>query len=309
MPDILGYDARTIKSKLAHNLIAGIGGAALNSIQNLGWRHFNKYTMPPVVKKRFAPAFRRRWGKRRGRRAVRRRAGKKNAVFTGRGSATRWRYNRASRRVNSNMTRNDYDSTRDRAYNGNIQGTSVGAVWTEHNFRITDLSIAASKYLDYDHYKFAKIQAVITPKWQDGTAKLRTAGQADPYLYVIPRVHPDSISSTPTIQLLKTTPGVLRYSLRRNKPIVINIGAYLPRKLEYVGDQIGTVYNVEQPFFFPGFIHNPDTSSSIPSNHPKFGSIYTYMPQLESTSDYVPNFTIEYYVTTYFRGNRALIDV
>lgn len=308
MPDVLGYDARTIKSKLVQNVLAGIGGAALNSIQNLGWSHFNRNSMPPLSKRRFAP-YRKRWGKRRGRRPFRARPGKKIVAFTGRSSATRRRYNRAARRVNSNMTRNDYDSTRDRIFKSYITGTAVGPVWTQHNFRVTDLTIASTKYLDYDHYKFSNIQCVITPKWQDSTAKLRTAGEADPYLYVLPRVHPDTISSTPTIQLLKTTPGVLRFNLRRSKPIVINMGAYLPRKQEYVGDQLGTVYNVEQPFFFPGFIHNPDSSTSVPANHPKFGSLYTYMPQLEATSDYIPNFTLEYYVTTYFRGNRALIDV
>lgn len=308
MPDILGYDRRTIASKFANQALAAIGGAALNSIQNYGYSHFNRSSMPPLRGK-FRPwVGRRRRYKKFGRRRSKRYA-RKN-TFTGAGPQTRRRVARISRRkLNTNMTRNDYDSSRDRVLSGYVTGSVLTPAWRQFDFRVPDLQYAVTKILDYDHYKVANIQCVITAKWQDNQEIMRMLDDGDPYLYVIPRIHPDSITSTPNLQLLKTTPGVMRFSLRRTKPIVINLLALVPRKQEYVADQSGGVYNVEQPFFKPGWIHNPDTGSVNPGSHPKFGHIAMYIPRLESTTVAIPNFTVEYYCTTYFRGNRNFIDV
>lgn len=310
MPDLLGYDRRTLASKFAAQALSAIGGAALNNISNLGWNHFNRVAMPPVWRKKFGRAFGRpKYGKRRGRRSAYRRRGRKSRPFTGRGPATMSRRRvYVKKRLNANMTRNDYDSTRERVFVGYVTASTTAPVWSPFNFRVTDMSLALAKYLDFEHYKISNIQMVITPKWGDNTESLRMYGEGDQYLYVLPRVHPDTIASTPTIQLVKTTPGVLRFSLRRNKPIVINLGAYLPRKQEYVGDTTGTVYNVEQPFFFPGWLHNPDLTTSDPSKHPKFGNCYIYCPQLESSTSARPNYTVEFYATCLLRGNRKLID-
>lgn len=209
------------------------------------------------------------------------------------------------------MSRNDYDSTRECInYTGGLFPTSVGPAIKTCNFGVGEMPLALSKLFDYDEYKITKIQMVLTPIFiSNGAAKLEMNGEYDPYLYVIPRIHSDSLSSTPTLATVKSTPGVMRFHYLRKKPIVINLPAIGVISEDLTTFTTGTALSLEHPFRRVGWIHNPQDSAPYDdSKHPAYGNVVFYLPQIASGS-FQPKWRIDYYATWIGRGNRSQIEI
>lgn len=188
--------------------------------------------------------------------------------------------------------------------------TTTGTFQNTINFYMPDMPLAASKMFDYDDYKISNIQLVITPlRISNGAEKLEVADSGEPYFYVLPRIHPENWTTTYTLQNIKSTPGVMRFSLLRRTPIVINLKPIVPVENTLATSASGATQTVESPFKYLGWVHNPQEQGPIQiSNYPNYGHCGVWMPQLVAGS-FIPRFKFEYYATCTFRGNRALLDV
>lgn len=311
-------DQRLRSTKLFNNVLASVAGAALDRTNRYLSDRVSSYLYPPAAAP-MAPtrrAFRRRRmpaGRRYGRRrrigpSRRRRASKR--LVAGPGPYQKRGRSVIARPLNTNLSRNDYDSTRECVQKGVIFPNSTAVNVETRNTAVGDYPLASAKMFDYDEYKLANIQLVLTPL-NLGIAQqsLSLADGADPYLYVIPRIHPDTWTSTPSITTIKSTPGVMRFHMLRRKPIVINLKTIVPQEETVFASVTGASYTIETPFKKLGWIHQPQEAGPVvDANYPNLGTCTFYMPQLAAGS-FQPKWRIDYYTTVYLRGNRALIDV
>ena len=210
-------------------------------------------------------------------------------------------------RLNTRMGRNDYDSTREMVYKNVVVADTAAPTWAQFNTAVYDFPLALTKLFDYTEYRITNLQCVITPiRISNGEKDLTVVDRATPYFYVIPRIHPDTATSTPSVDSLRTTPGVLRFHMMRKKQIVINLPVQLPREDTVIGSASGTTYTVDRPMQNIGWLHQPqDSGPVVGTNYPNFGNIYIYIPQIQS-GDYQPKFRVDYYATILLRGNKAL---
>lgn len=246
-------------------------------------------------------------GKRR--RFQRRKRGVRNKMIAGKGPYQRG-FRRFNRTLNTKMLRNDYDSTREIKDKGVVFARSTGVSLASSNTAIGDYPLAASKMFDYDEYQLKNIQLVLTPLHiSNGAEKLELADAGEPYIYVVPKIHPEAWTSTPSLNTLKSTPGVMRFHMLRTKPIVVNLSSALPRVDEIKGSTTGASYTIEQPGKYYGWIHQPQTEGPIvDANYPNFGNVQLYIPQIQ-VSSFQPKWRVDYYATVLLRGNRALAEV
>lgn len=305
-----GLDRRT----KGYRLVSQVAAAAIGSAAQYA---FNRFSSGMPKYRAAAPrwrAGRRHRSRRNFRRRYRRRTGAKRTVrkvlIAGRGPYQK-RFSRIQRRaLNTNLTRNDYDSTREIIEKGTVVPLSTHVHISYLNFQIGDMSLALSKLFDYDDYKVSGIQLVITPcTFPDGQLPVDVDAASEPYFYVVPRIHPETWTSTPALATLKTTPGVLRFHYLRRKPIVINLAAQGIRQTDVITSSTGTANQVELPMKMLGWQHNPQTVGPIvATNYSNFGNVAIVMPRL-ATGSFQPRYKIEYYATAMLRGNRALLDV
>lgn len=210
------------------------------------------------------------------------------------------------RRLNTNLTRNDYDSVRECVYKGQLFPVSTNIGTMRYNLSVVDCPVALAKLFDYDEYKYSQLQMVLTPvHYANGAQKLYIHENSTPYMYYVKRIHPDDDQTVTDLQYWKNTPGVQKFSLMGRKPIVINFAIAAPRESEIIANNAGQAFTIQQSMRRVGWIHNPqETGPALGANYPNFGVIDFRIPQLLDTTGFLPKWRVEYYVTTYFKGNR-----
>lgn len=312
MPSLLGYDSRTKFARAGDAALAGLVSYGLAKAGYTGSNSsYTRSAMPPLRR------VIRRW--RSGRRTRKRRSYRRKYNKRGRGVSSRYpagrgplqNYQRRQNRLklNTRLTRNDYDSTREIANKGFIQASSLSIVTGEVNFSVIDFPLALAKLFDYEEYKMVNLQYVITPQHiANGAAQLKMSDFGDPYLYILPRMLSEDITTTPELKTIQSTPGVLRFSYLRTKPIVINVRATATEKRTFVTDLASTDYvqeNTVRPF---GWLRNPqDSGPPVGSNYPTTGNLYYYAPSIVGSSDFQPRWRVQIYATILLRNNRSLI--
>lgn len=316
MPDLLGFDARTRASKLANAAIGALAGQALSTIPTslrALYSSMPSFTGYRARRSRRSLLYRRRRRFGRFRRRYRRRnklgRGARATFIAGRGAFQRRFRRRIGRKLNTRLTRNDYDSTREIVVKADLFPTSTGAQVVQYNMKVIEMGLAQTKLFFYDDYKLSDIQMVLTPvNLSNGAEKLEVAAGSDPYIYAIPRIHADLWTSTPRLETIKSTPGVMRYHMLRKKPIVINLApiAQVSEELQRVD---GTSLEVEKPFKYVTWMHNPQEGGPFdPTLYLSVGNVVFYLPRLAAGS-FQPKWKVEYYATCTLRGNRVLADV
>lgn len=208
------------------------------------------------------------------------------------------------------MTRNDYDSTREVIFDKTFQPSASAPITGFTNIAVYDFPLAVSKLFDYDEYKMSNMQLVLTPLHLANNAdSLECDDTGEPYFYVIPRIHPNSWTSTPTLETIKSTPGVMRFHLLRKTPIVINVSPTVPMVQDVLSGSTAAQIQIQEPMKRLTWLHNPqDSGPIVSSNYPYIGSVFFYFPKLV-VGTYLPKFKVEWYCTITLRGNRALLEV
>lgn len=295
----------------ALNVLSGIAlERGLNHLSNL----YNKYTSPmlPVrTRKRGPRRMFRRVKRRSRRRAAGRARGASRKLIAGKGVFQRRFRKVIGRRLDTRMTRNEYDSTRELVRSGSIVPNVLATGVDTANFQVGDMPLALAKLMDYDEYKVTKIQMVLTPySFSNGAQTLEVDVAGEPYLYIAPRVHSDNITVSPSLATIKTTPGVMRFHYLRKQPIVINLAPFYQATETTTTSVTGTALDIEMPLRSLNWVHNPqDTGDTYDSTkHPNYGNVLFYFPKLAAGS-FVPKWRIEYYATCVLRGNRSLVDI
>lgn len=304
---LAAYGARTAFNYGVRQGVNSIGNFAYNTVR----RGYNNYSMQPrYSRKRRRPTRgpgpkRRRVTRRanRGRRIKRNRRGRFPA---GKGPYQKRFPGLFGRRLNTNFTRNDYDSTREVMSKNVMFPSSVSRAIQSFNISVLDLPIAASKLLDYDEYKYANIQMVLTPlNLANGAKELTMNDNSTPYLYYVKRIHPESNITDTTLETWKNTPGVQRVALLGRRPIVINFAVQAPMEDEIIANAAGAAFTIQRPMRRVGWMHNPQTVAPlVAANYPNFAAIDFCLPQL-AIGTFQPKWRVEYYVTMYFKGNRT----
>lgn len=303
-----GFDGRTKAYRRYQLGAASALSGILGSMGSYAYsRYFGRSKARPMS--RFRRYGRRRYGRRGGRKAAGRARGANRKLIAGKGIFQRRFRKVIGRRLDTRMTRNEYDSTRELVRSGTILPNALTVVGTSANFQIGDMPIALSKLFDYDEYKVTKIQMVLTPMVQStGATDLNVNNEGDPYLYIVPRVHSNVISGTPSIQTVKTSPGVMRFHYLRKKPIVVNLAPFAQVEEDLITGT-GAAVQQEIPLKKLGWIHNPQDAAPYNTGlHVNYGNVYFYLPRIVAGS-FIPRWRVEYYATAIFRGNRNLLDI
>lgn len=211
--------------------------------------------------------------------------------------------------MNTNFSRNDYDSVREVSIKNVMFPTSSAPALQSFNFSVADLDLAGTKIMDYQEYRYVDVSLVLTPiNISNGAQKLEMNDNSTPYLYYAKRYEPEPPTST-DLRLWKDTPGVQKVSLLGKKPIVIPLAVCAPYEDEIIASNAGTAYTIVQKPKKVGWIHNPQVGLPIvPANYPNFGNVTFLLPQLAAGS-FQPKWRVEYYVTTLLRGNRNIIQI
>lgn len=320
-PPWIPTDRRTSAYRLYDKARWSIGTSLASIAANKLYDYYRSPRAPPPQRSLFRSNMRfrkrTRYSRRsfKGKRARRstfraRRRGVSRKFIAGRGPL-QLKYPKAtSSYLNTRMLRNDYDSTREITSKSVVVASTSAITLAGYNFAVYDFPLALTKLFDYDEYMVKDIQMVITPlRISRGEQDLTVVDSADPYFYVAPRVHPETITSTPSLNVIKSTPGVMRFHMLRKKPVVINLPNQLPQEDEIIGSATGTSYTVRKPMRTLRWIHNPqDSGPVVDTNYPNMGNVFIYVPQIQS-GDYQPKWRVDYYATICLRGNRALLDV
>lgn len=262
----MGYAAKTIGAIAAALASLGYGGyKGAQILSKMGPRSY------PYRRKRFA---------RKRKMSYMRRRRSRRKLYTGKGPYQRRGRPVIGRRLNSKVTRNDYDSTRELVRRDPIFPTSTAIETARTSIAVYDFNLALSKLFDFDEYKVTNIQMVLTPvNVNTGETNLEVNDAGDPYLYVIPAIHPESWSSTPNLNVVRATPGVMRFHYLCKKFIVINFKPLVPFVCDVIGSFLGLFYEIQEPMKYLNWLHNPQTAGPpIATNYPKFGHVQFYMP-------------------------------
>lgn len=307
-------DSRTRGNRLLKQLLASAAGAALPAFSPFLYGAYSNYktSFKGRRPRRAMARFRRRKMYRKSTRGRRRgRKGVSSRFIAGRGPYQKRARRIVNKKLNNNLTRNDYDSTRELVNKGVLLASTTAIQTGGSNFAVYDMPLASSKMFDYDEYKVANIQLVMTPlNLPSGSNDLElSASTGEPYIYIVPRIHSEAWTSTPSIATLKSTPGVMRFHMLSKKPMVINLMPTVELEQTVIASSAGTTYDIATPFKKLGWLHQPqDSGPVVDSNYPNLGSIRYYIPQI-ATGSFQPKWKIEYYATVYLRGNRALAEV
>lgn len=247
--------------------------------------------------------FRRR---RRGRRAIKRRGRRAGRRTRGVGPYQKKFGGRFFRKLDLNFARNDYDSTREIKSVGSQVASNAASFVTQHYCYVGDFPLALSKLFDYDEYKVTKLQMVIQPQFlHKGSTQVEAATNYDPFFYVVPRIHVEAWTGTPSIDEVRNTPGVIKVPFNIQKPVVINLAVWAEQTDTIVRDLTGASLTIRRPMTKLNWMHNPQTSGPfVSANYASLGNVNIYWSQLAAGS-YLPRFEIKYVATFLFRGNRV----
>lgn len=250
--------------------------------------------MPPRRQKAYrrkAPA---RKGKMRYRRAARR-SGK--ARYRGKGIRTR--YLARKTRLNTNFSRNDFDSVRGYFQNVPFEQASTGDLLKTYFTRLDEYVLAVAKKDDYTEYKITNVQAVLEPLFSskifDDHPGNRDAGMQ---MAVYPRTNIQTPSSTPTWDTVKRTPGVKIISMEKRGRTVLNLK---PIVHQIITTEQGV--NVVRPMNFGWTDIMDGVSLNVDCC-----LMAVFVPRANAALTQAPRWHVAYYATIVFRGNKALID-
>lgn len=312
-------DKRT-KAYKVYNTALSAGVAALGSYA-AGYFHGGapkgnppmSYVRRKVYRGRKRFPYRRRYRRktRYGMRRRYRRSSGRARYLTGWGALQR-RFNRKiNRGLNMRMAQNDWDQCKDVHSLAELSPSVSSVSVTEQQFRVIDLPEASARLPDYDDYLIKSVQCVVTPmKIPLGDSpNIDCASGWTPSFYAVPKIHAEQWTSTPTLEQILRTNGVIEMPLTMKKKKYFNIPITLTRLDTYMTEQNGTSRTMETPLVANRFWHvseeNPPYSAS---SWPAFGSCVFVFPQLTASS-YVPKFKVQYIVHTKLRGYKGTLDI
>lgn len=312
-------DRRTKAFRLYDKARWSVGSALASIAANkfLDWynRPSSSAMAPPRLLRRNRMAYRpRRVGRsRRGFRRMsrfrRRRRGARVTMAAGKGPYQK-RYPRLIHRpLNTDMTRNQYDSCRDLKDYSTISANTSSNQTTNVNFSVYDGEVAATKLFGYTDYKVKDVQLVLTPlNIHLGATDVQVTTNGKPFIYIIPKIHSTSVTGLTTSEV-ERLPGVMKFPIASRKKIVVNLATFGSLEEEVETSASAGAETVETPFKYIGFVHNPQTSGPpTASNYPKYGNAIIYVPQMASGS-FLPVWKVQFLWTTIFKGNRSLIAI
>lgn len=315
------WDRRT--TAFRYGVVPGASAAAgfaapyvykgLHSLQSLpgtaAKAAFNYFKMPAVSRRSTPYGFgsRRRYRKRGRRAAAKRRAGRRLKRRSGgfRGTRAIDRKIRLYRGLNTNFSRNDYDSVRDVYYHStNVYAETAGPGQFRRSIKLGNFPLVLQKFLDYNEYKITSVQYVLEPTF--GQSQLDACEGVDPtdnqgpYVYVWMNKSNVSPISSPTQRVLAVTPGMRKISVTSRRRFVWNAMPFyeIDRDTE---QGVGLGKYMKRM----GWIENKDTASYNAANHPEVCPTTLFVPQLAGSSPDL-NWKITTYATFLFRGYRVL---
>lgn len=298
MPSLLGYDARTKWSRWGNLALAAIAGA--RAARGLFYKN-PLQSMPPLRRGRY----RRRAYKKK----LYRRKGRKIQARKYRGKAGQFKHLLARRkRLNTNLSRNDFDSTRECLQRGFVTQNTTSPAYSTYSQSINLFPLAEAKREDYNEYKVSNVQVRIKPRIPKGALQYHAGNVAADFQYAfIPCQDATPPVTTPSWQTLKNTPGVQFVNMSNLKAKVFNLKPMLQevRTTEQGVDQIVNV---------PMKWQETNTGLSLPLQWCPFR---VYIPQsrgdykgtVAGTADFEYILDIEVYATFVFRGNKSLVDI
>lgn len=251
--------------------------------------------MPPRKRRRVGPKRRRAYGKRRG--PSRRRSGLRRR---GKGWRSRGQRGVKNRGLNTNMSRNDFDSVRDISRNSEtFLFDDTGPAVYRRTSKLEDFALAISKSADYNQYKMTNVQVVLTPKFPLGIYQGHKGVQGDGEMYgaIYPRSRNDNPAAVPLWQTVKKTPGVRLFKLDSTRRIILNL---VPFITEVITTEQGITIDKQRNLGWSDVIQGiPDNLELCPYS--------VFIPQAAIGSNKV-EWRLDTYATFIFRGNKDLID-
>ena len=321
MPDVLGYDARTIFSKRAQSALAAAGGVVLDRAYHeaskwLGQKSYNiSKNLAQGALKRFKRAhnlptkvsimprygrytrFRRRW--------------KKSRKYAGRKRGKRWgQKRRIIRGLYNNMSINDYKTIKLSRRIGELTVNDQVPLSNVTRFRVNiDEFINASsgntfgqEYFDmHEMYKVKHCQIELRPRQFIKTNMNNTTATGElPYLLC--KIGPPTNEGTPTnvsMNTVQQTPGMVYVKLGKSRRTVFSQTPLL--KLDTTIEVNGTNPEVHRFKKFPWI-----EKQSIQTEEPDFVNFDVIRPVLASGGESL-FWDVYAYVTLQLRQNTNLV--
>lgn len=294
-----GYLAGVAAAKIEDSLNAagrGIAGAARD------WWNGNS-TMPASTTRsgrrsgfaRIPRARRAVRSYRRGRRFGRRRYGRK------RSGGIRGQFYARRHKLNTGVAVNDYRKYREQLDLIQPSLNSTAIQWTQVTKSLTNLPIAIGDVSNYSEFKYANVQVVVEPCFPKD-AMSQFPGISPSFLTpmqggILPVVGDNATPTTPANwNILKDTPGFRTFSLFRRTVINMRIRIHEVRSLES-GAQAWTQDTLRSLGWM-----DTSTTPRVP-----FVNFYMFLPRLAAAST-IFNYRVAAYVTTLYRGNKALLQ-
>lgn len=291
MPDLFGYDARTVKSKLAGQLFSAAVPLAAQSIY--------KRLMAPGARKKIHG----RYGRYRRRRTFKRTAKRKGAQFKRRGrryTGPRRRHTYA--RLDTNFTRNDYRTLR--GVYSYFTGLEVreGAL-LQNNF-VYQLNPSlfdqfTTNQSRFREFKLTNVQFVLEPRSIiTGDQRIRVSQGDIPYLAVRTVNASDASPTNVDRDDVRRTPGYTYVPLARKRRTIINHSPSITLVTEVA--QVGADVSTSRQWGMPWLPCR--TAGSL-----NLGSLEIRVPQLDVQNGDIIQWDVRMYATLRFRG--AIEDV
>lgn len=301
MPDLLGYDGRTARSKFATNALAAGLAAGIQATKS--YNFWGSSTMAPYGRRarRYLPKYRpsRRFRRKR----VFRRTAKK-VVGRRRGK----RYIASGAKINrpllNNFNVNDYQKIRVSAAVGIMNVSGVPSISNNSRFVLqldTWTTDWAAVIEEFDEFKFTNVQFVLSPQFRTSGGIHLTAANGDiPYI-ALRTVNP----TTPALvnistDQLRQTPGVRFINLNKQSRTVHNVMPSITKSIDQV-DALATTK-------FESHARMPWTKINADTKAHDYAAVEVREPILDAlntTSDFTWKYEVRVYATIHLRGRKG----
>lgn len=205
-----------------------------------------------------------------------------------------------NKRLNTNFSRNDYDSCRDiKVQPSVISLSSVAGTVIHYSASIDDFPLANAKAALYEQYKMTNCQAVLTPLFVNTTWDNHqgVTGIYEAFGAIWPRADVPVPTTLPTWSDVKKSPGVRLFKINSTKRIVLNL---VP--------QVETNIQTEQGLNLRSHRKLGWTEYRTPAIENVDVCPYTVnLPQIAAGTGNKISWKVEMYATFVFRGLKALI--
>lgn len=279
-----------------------------------------RYTRRPRAMGRRRRRVSRRPKKLRARRAY----GRGNTRSTGTARVQRMRRMRLYRSLNTNMTRNDYDSFRVRAGFLPRYVNATDCETAVYNINLANLTDGsdfggasgwlANEIQKWGEYKVANLQWVIEPiNLLNHAQRFETDGGLMPFAYYSQPVRAPNVTGTGMTNSdflsLSNTPGYRRFHILRQRQLVVNAKPIVVRE-DQIDDTATGTNILEESYETMGWQFNPSSSVPMPAaSYPSFARFNLILPRKGSAADVgTPGFAVSFYCTIYLRGRRDFAE-